>query len=182
LIDPGLQQRVVLITNATSPAGQAIAQSFAAQGAWVAVHFFNDAHGAKSLVDTLRSDGGRALLAPGSVHDEEGAWSLIERIEMEWRQVDVLVHTTLPDEDVHPPTDLIKEAYSRMASRGWGRIVTFNTNSVFLPSETCVLMNNIDLQATTTLEPAVKLALFLGSNWNQCLSSQSFSVVENQGA
>jgi NAD(P)-dependent dehydrogenase (short-subunit alcohol dehydrogenase family) len=181
LIDLGLHQRVVLITNATSHAGQALAGAYAAQGAWIAVHFFSDAHGAKNLVDTIRSEGGRALLAPGSIHDHEGAWSLIERIEMEWQQVDVLVHTTSLDENRHTPLDLMKEVYSRMAQHGWGRILTFNSSSVFSPSSTHVLINNIALNETTIIEPAMKLALFLGSNWNQCVSGQSFSVAENQG-
>jgi NAD(P)-dependent dehydrogenase (short-subunit alcohol dehydrogenase family) len=182
LIDLGLHQRVVLITNATSHAGQAVARLFAAQGAWIAAHFFADAHGAKKLVDTLRGEGGRALLAPGSVKDHEGAWSLIERIEMEWQEVDILIHTALPDEEVHLPIELIEEACLRMATRGWGRILAFSSNGVSLPSKAGVLINSIELHETTAIEPAAKLALFLGSNWNQCLSGQSFSVTEDQGA
>jgi 3-oxoacyl-[acyl-carrier protein] reductase len=182
VIDPGLDQRVVLVTNAASAIGQAVARLFAAQGAWIAVHFFTAPQEAKRLVDDLRSEGGRAMLAPGSLHDQEGVWSLIERIEMEWEQVDVLIHTAAlssHEEPVPILQHLMKEMQFRMCVHPWGRIVTFNMEGVLSSHEPHVLINNINVSSVQAIDPAAKFALFLGSSWNQCISDQSFTIAES---
>src|SRR5262245_52481510 len=92
MIDTGLQRRVVLISGATCGVGRRCAQLFAAEGAWIAVNYRADLHGAKAVVDAIRSDGGRALLAPGDVRSPEGAWTVVRYVEQEWAQIDILLH------------------------------------------------------------------------------------------
>jgi 3-oxoacyl-[acyl-carrier protein] reductase len=84
MIDTGLQRRVVLISGATQVVGRSAARLFAAEGAWIAVNELVDLHGAKALVDAIRSDGGRAMLAPGDVRTPEGAWTVARYVEHEW--------------------------------------------------------------------------------------------------
>src|SRR3954468_21241673 len=91
--DPGLRGRVALITGATAGPGYQIARQFGVHGAWVAINYFADNLGAKSLLDTIRSEGGRAMLAAGSVRDSEGAWKVARYVELEWAQIDVVIHT-----------------------------------------------------------------------------------------
>ena len=76
MINAELHGRVALVTGATRGVGAAAGQLFAAAGAWVAVNYRTDVHGAKGLVDLIRSAGGRALLVPGDVRTQEGAWTV----------------------------------------------------------------------------------------------------------
>src|SRR5689334_14815649 len=87
----GLHGRVALITGATQGIGRHVARLFASEGAWIAINYFADNHGAKSLLDEIRSDGGRAMLSAGSARDPEGVWGIARRVELEWAQIDILI-------------------------------------------------------------------------------------------
>src|SRR5258708_39623281 len=82
-MDFGLRQRVALITGCTSPLGSDIARLLAAQGAWIALNYFADNQAAKTLLDAIRGNGGRCMLAAGNVRDAEGAWKEARYLEAE---------------------------------------------------------------------------------------------------
>jgi NAD(P)-dependent dehydrogenase (short-subunit alcohol dehydrogenase family) len=129
MIDIGLHGRVALVTGAAYGLGRASAALFAAAGAWIAVNYRADIHSAKSLADAIRSDGGRALLAPGDIRTSEGAWTVARYVEHEWGQVDIVLHTAAllgPDELVTDPFPLLSELIPGMHARDWGRVVVVN--------------------------------------------------------
>ena len=131
----GLEQQVVLLAGVEASAGESIAQAFAESGAWVVVHSCQDLDGTKRIVDRVRSNGGRAMPAIGVTDDAAAAWALIERIVVEWAQLDVLVcdvaglatrggRTVAADSSV--PLEvayLTAEAITRMRGAGGGRII-----------------------------------------------------------
>ncbi len=131
----GLEQQVVLLAGVEGSTGAAIAQAFAASGAWVVVHSCQDLEGTKRIVDRVRSDGGRAMPAIGVTDDAAAAWALIERVVVEWAQLDVLVcdvaglatqggRTAADDSSVPPEVGyLTAEAINRMRTSGGGRII-----------------------------------------------------------
>ena len=180
----GLHGRVALITGATQGIGRRVARLFAAEGSWIAVNYFADNKGAKSLIDEIRSEGGRALLAAGSIGDAEGAWKVARHVELEWAQIDVLVHTAAllgGDESVPDAMPLLAELIPGMTERGWGRAVILNpVNNVFGPQYSGVLTNIIRCATTRQAElagdAAARLALFLGSDWNACLTGHTFEI------
>ena len=135
-----LEQRVVLLAGVEGAAGESIAQAFADSGAWVVVHSCQDLEGTKRIVDCVRSTGGRAMPAIGVTDDAASAWALIERIVVEWAQLDVLVcdmaglatqagRTAVTTSSTPPEVGyLTAEAINRMRTSGGGRII------VLLPS------------------------------------------------
>jgi 3-oxoacyl-[acyl-carrier protein] reductase len=191
MIDTGLQRRVVLVSGATQGVGRSAARLFAAEGAWVAVNYRADVHGAKAIVDAIRSDGGRAMLAPGDVRTPEGAWTVVRYIEHEWAQIDVLVHTAPllgPDETAPAAASLLNTIVPGMRERGWGRIVIVCQSSAVARGDDPdlprgapgVLLNVIRLTGDTSAEPrdeaAARAAVFLGSAWNMGITGATLDV------
>jgi hypothetical protein len=184
MIDLGLRGRVALVTGAAEGVGRHVARLFAAEGAWIAVNYFADAHGAKSLIDEIRSSGGRAMLVPGSARDAEGAWRIAQIVELEWAQIDILIHTAAlldGSERVSDAGPMLEELAPAMQKRGWGRIVMFTPvgaplESTPLPRSPVILTSVIRFSRDQLHEPAARLALFLGSEWNSCITNHTFEI------
>lgn len=131
----GLERQVVLLAGVEGRAGEAVARAFADSGAWVVVHSCQELDGTKRIVDCVRSNGGRAMPAIGVTDDAAAAWTLIERIVVEWEQLDVLIcdvaglatqgGRTAADDSSAPPEVgcLTAEAIARMRTSGGGRII-----------------------------------------------------------
>jgi NAD(P)-dependent dehydrogenase (short-subunit alcohol dehydrogenase family) len=188
MADLGLRGRVALVTGATQGIGRRVARLFASEGVWIAINYFSDSHGAKSLLDEIRSEGGRALLAPGSARDPEGAWRLARYVELEWAQIDILIHgaglleghEAVPD--IRP---LLHELLPAMQQRHWGRVVDFGMDgttaeSIYTRQFQAVLANVIEVSDRKPddhrADAAAQLALFLGSPWNVCITSHTFGI------
>ncbi|HYO49528.1 MAG TPA: SDR family NAD(P)-dependent oxidoreductase [Chloroflexia bacterium] len=179
MIDTGLSGRVALVIGATEGLGRVVARLFAAHGAWVAVCFRTDYQRAKSLVDEIRSDGGRALTVPGDARTSEGAWAAARYVEQEWAQIDVLLHAgglAGPDEFAADPAPLISELVPGMRGRCWGRAVIFKRADSTVASDPYLHFGGKGLLINTLLVPeqpqteciyeAARCALFFGSAWN----------------
>lgn len=171
--DMKLQSPVVLITGASQGIGRKVAQYFAHEGAWIAINYFVDHSGAKALLDTIRSEGGRALLAPGYVGDPEGAWHTVELVQQQWAQVDILIHTAgllHTEEYICESTPLINEVHLRMQRRKWGRIVIFSPEDAqphLLPSSSGIFTTEVRISYNTSYEglddALAQVALILSS-------------------
>jgi hypothetical protein len=179
IVDYGLRQRVALITGCTSPLGSSVAQMLAAQGAWIALNYFADNVAAKGLLDAIRCEGGRGMLAAGSVRDAEGTWKVARYVELEWAQIDILVHTASllnGAEAVDDPEPLLAELLPSMQSRHWGRVVIFGANNMPIEQHgDNVLINGINIVSQVEDEALARLVLFLTSEWNMCLSGQTLN-------
>ena len=97
MIDPGLANKVVLVTGADNPhgIGAAIAEAFAALGAAV---FVTDAPqraasaGAGVVAARLRAHGGRVASAAADLADPAAIPSLFDRVEATLGPVDILIN------------------------------------------------------------------------------------------
>ena len=164
-----LERQVVLLAGVEGAAGESIAQAFADSGAWVVVHSCQDLEGTKRIVDRVRSTGGRAMPAIGVTDDAASAWALIERIVVEWAQLDVLVcdvaglatqagRTAVTDSSTPPEVGyLTAEAINRMRTSGGGRIIVLLPPAAEPHSDCGVSLEpNVawirDLAATTSAE------------------------------
>ncbi|MBI3980249.1 MAG: SDR family NAD(P)-dependent oxidoreductase [Chloroflexi bacterium] len=124
--------RVALVTGAPGQYGRAIARALAAAGAWVAVTYRQDFEAAKALVDAIRSDGGRALPVFGDAGEQEQAWAIVERVDLEWGPVDILVENTA--EEPVAVAYLAGLVGPEMRRRGWGRILAVGPGPADLDS------------------------------------------------
>jgi NAD(P)-dependent dehydrogenase (short-subunit alcohol dehydrogenase family) len=196
MIDIGLQGRVALVTGAVYGLGRASAELFAAAGAWIAVNYRADIHGAKSLVDTIRSDGGRALLAPGDIQTPEGAWTVARYVEHEWGHIDIVLHTAAllgSDELVNDPCPLLSELIPGMHARDWGRVVVVNPPGPTISGHelalrwgapnvliNAVLLASID-QHQRLAEAVARAIVFFGSGWNSGLTGTTLTIDPKEG-
>lgn len=126
MVDPELQNRVVLVTGGNNPygIGAATAKSFAAQGAAVFIHFFRQPvpefikaaelassdtpsparyyalqrRSAQEVVDMIRSAGGRAAAWEADLADPGVIPQLFDRAEQAVGAVEVLVNNAAVDE------------------------------------------------------------------------------------
>ncbi len=116
MIDPGLKDKVVLITGANNPygIGAATARAFAAQGARVFLHFFRlpqtlkgtepppspgpafyqaqQGKTADEVLDAIRRRGGQAAAWEADLANPENIPRLFDRVEAVFGPVDILVN------------------------------------------------------------------------------------------
>jgi 3-oxoacyl-[acyl-carrier protein] reductase len=120
MIDPGLSQKVVLVTGGNNPfgIGAAIARAFASHGARIFIHYFRqkidfsdpgkpDRHSpepglafffeqqqkaADEVVASIRKSGGKAESWEGDLQDTQNVQRLFEQAEAAFGQVDILVN------------------------------------------------------------------------------------------
>ncbi len=120
MIDPGLKDKVVLLTGGNNPfgIGASIARAFALHGAYVFIHYFrqeinlydksqgqNHSHKpgltfffeqqrktADEVVASIQKDGGKAESWEGDLREPESAYRLFELTEKTFGQVDILVN------------------------------------------------------------------------------------------
>jgi len=120
MIDPGLKEKVVLVTGGNNPfgIGAAVARAFAAQGARSFIHFFRQKTGcrhkdhdsskppetglafffeqqqktAAEVVTSIRNAGGRAASWEGDLRNPQNVIRLFEAAEKAFGRVDILVN------------------------------------------------------------------------------------------
>ncbi|MDQ3834896.1 MAG: SDR family NAD(P)-dependent oxidoreductase, partial [Actinomycetota bacterium] len=71
-----LQGKSALVTGSDSGIGQAIAITFAREGANVAVHFGNDEQGAQQTAEQARQHGGKVEVFQADLSDPQNALQL----------------------------------------------------------------------------------------------------------
>ncbi len=136
----GYQDRVVFITGGASGIGKAIAESFAAQGASLAIADL-DRTKAQEFASELQAKGKRALGFGCDVSDEAQLQAAIEGTVSEFGRLDVLINNAglqfvSPIEDfptekfeqmikvlLVAPFTAIKHAFPVMKQQGYGRIL-----------------------------------------------------------
>jgi 3-oxoacyl-[acyl-carrier protein] reductase len=126
MINPQLENKVVLITGANGGIGAVTAKAFAAQGALVAIHFlqaetikeqtYTPLHTVKGksaadeIVRQIQEQGGRAIAIDGDLSDAATIPALFDKVEETYGRVDVLVNNAAHCEN--PDTILTTSAGS----------------------------------------------------------------------
>jgi 3-oxoacyl-[acyl-carrier protein] reductase len=116
-----LTRKIALVTGGGAGIGRAIAETLAARGAVVAVHFFKSRDGAQRVCDAIGSDAAafQADLTNGDqVHD------LVRRVEAQLGPIDVLVNNA---------GDLIqRRSLLEMTEPMFRQVIDVNLTSTFL--------------------------------------------------
>ena len=141
-----LEGRTALVTGADSGIGQAIAITFAREGADVVVHYGSDEQGARKTAQEIEQHGRRAVVLQADLGDPRNAQTLFEQALGELGQLDILVNNagaganvehsidTPLDEfirviniDMISPWALCQAAAKHMAGRAKGVIVNITS-------------------------------------------------------
>jgi glucose 1-dehydrogenase len=142
-----LKGKKALVTGSDSGIGQAIATTFAREGADVVVHYHSDRQGAEQTAAAVRQQGRRAEVMQADLSDPQAALALYEQAHSTLGQVDILVNNAGAGADVEASIDtpldefvsvinldlvspwvLCQAAAKEMAQRGAGVII--NVTSV----------------------------------------------------
>jgi len=106
-----LQNKVALVTGASSGIGRATAKQFAAEGAKVVVGARRDAE-LQSLVAEIRADGGDAVALAGDVRSEDYAKALVALAVARYGRLDVAFNNAGVIGEAGPSTGVSEAGFS----------------------------------------------------------------------
>jgi 3-oxoacyl-[acyl-carrier protein] reductase len=87
-----LENKVALITGASSGIGAAIAERFATEGAHVCISYRKNKKGAESLKEIIEGHGGQALLVEAELTRDADAELLVAACVKEYGRIDIVVN------------------------------------------------------------------------------------------
>lgn len=119
----GLDEKVAIITGASSGIGKATSRLFAQQGASV-VLAARGAAGLEALAEEIRSDGGQAIALAGDVRDEAYARALVQLAETEFGGLDIAFNNVGLVGEMGPITALALDT--------WNEALETNLTSAYL--------------------------------------------------
>lgn len=140
-----LDGQVAIVTGAGGGLGRAHAQLLAARGAKVVINDMGDA--ALNVVEEIRTAGGEAVAARGSVSDHDFVQAMVDDANKRWGRIDILVNNAgiLRDRtfakmdledfravvDVHlmGAVNCTKAVWDTMRKQSYGRIVMTTSSS-----------------------------------------------------
>lgn len=150
--DPGLKEKVVLVTGASRGIGETIAKMFAAFGSSVAVNYFRGKEDAERVAEEISSQGGRAFAVHADVADPLQVRRMVERIMDRWGAIHVLVNNAVRDfrpmkfvglswDEVQKDIDVVargafhccQEVIPVMLRQGGGKIINLSTVATEVP-------------------------------------------------
>jgi 3-oxoacyl-[acyl-carrier protein] reductase len=120
-----LHNRVALVTGGNTGIGRAVCLAFAAEGADVAIAWYEREAEAEMLAEQIRAQGRRALPVRADITDEEQVQAIIGRVGAELGRLDILVNNA-GIQKAQPITD--------MSVADWDRMLTVHLRGAFLCS------------------------------------------------
>lgn len=153
-MDLGLKDRVALITGAPRGLGRATCLAFAAEGAHVAVHYFDKQDAAIALCDQLGERFGvRAFPVYADITRETDCETLFDAVIAEFGRVDILINNA-----GLWPTSYVKD----MSRQEWDHTVTVNLTGPFMLSRRMV-RHLLEAERPGKIVNIVSQAAFQGS-------------------
>ncbi len=123
-MDIRFDDKVVLVTGASSGIGKATAIEFAKSGADVAVHYHNNKQGAEEAVAEIRKAGRRAITVGGDLSQKSEVDRVFKTVFNEFGRIDILVNNAGALIKRTPIGDVDEEL--------WDRVMDVNLKSLFM--------------------------------------------------
>jgi len=125
-------EKIVLVTGASRGIGRTIAQSFAARGARIVVHYNSNAGAAQETVDSL--DGGPHLIIQADIRDAVAVEEMIATAVREMGRLDILINNAGIYED-HPLAEVSYEKWQESWQLVLGTNLTGPANTTFCAAQ-----------------------------------------------
>ncbi|MBS0001427.1 MAG: 3-oxoacyl-ACP reductase FabG [Cyclobacteriaceae bacterium] len=134
-MDIRFDDKVVLVTGASSGIGRATAVEFAKAGARVVVHYNESQEAAEKAVQVIRDAGGEAVAIQADVSRKDEVIHLVDECLNIFGTIDILINNA---------GSLIKrESLETMPEDLWDRVLDVNLKSIFLVSQAVIpIMKN----------------------------------------
>lgn len=129
LVDSSFEGKIALVTGSSSGIGAAIAHELAQAGAAIAVHYRGNSAGAQSVVDAIRSNGGRAELYQADISDAEAAAELVKKVQTDLGGLDILVNNAGTTRDT---------LLMSMKEEDWDAVIRTNLTSVYAVTKAAI--------------------------------------------
>ncbi len=118
--------KAVLITGASTGIGAALARAFAAQGAWVGLHYNASVEAAKALADEITAAGGRVALIQADMSNGAGARAAVDKAVAAFGRLDGLINNA---------GGMVRRvAYELATEADYDEIMDLNARSVLVAS------------------------------------------------
>jgi 3-oxoacyl-[acyl-carrier protein] reductase len=118
-----LSGKVALVTGGSRGIGRAISIALAGQGASVAVNYASNAAAAESVVQQIKSCGGKAIAVQGDVAQADDAKRLIDETIAAFGALHILVNNAGLTQD---------ELLLRMSEEQWDRVLAVDLRGAYL--------------------------------------------------
>ena len=118
-----LDGRHALVTGASRGIGRAVALAFATEGASVALNFAGNVAAAEAVRAEIESAGGKAILVPADVSDENAVEDMVKTVTEAFGSIDILVNNAGITRD---------GLLLRMKEEDWDAVLNTNLKGVFL--------------------------------------------------
>ena len=117
-----LDGRHALVTGASRGIGRAVALALAAEGASVALNFAGNVAAAEAVRAEIESAGGKAILVPADVSDENAVEDMVKTVTEAFGSIDILVNNAGITRD---------GLLLRMKEEDWDAVLNTNLKGVF---------------------------------------------------
>ncbi len=87
-----LKNRVAVVTGGSKGIGTAISERFGKEGMKVVINYHSDEKGAQEAADTVKKNGGDAVIVQADIGSEEGAQKLIDAAVDNFGDLDIWVN------------------------------------------------------------------------------------------
>ncbi|MEM9785796.1 MAG: glucose 1-dehydrogenase [Pseudomonadota bacterium] len=125
-----LQGKTAIITGGGRDIGAAVAKKFAAEGANVALSYFESSAGADSVVTEIEAAGGTALSVQADLNTQAGVNDLVNAAVDAFGGVDILVNNA--------GGLIARKKIAEMELSHWDAVMTLNLTSTFLMTKACL--------------------------------------------